>query len=71
VGPSLGLRDQPNQNSDGSIDLYLSSTVPTGKEANWLETVAGRGLFAILRLYGPTEEAINKTWVPGDIEKTW
>jgi hypothetical protein len=68
--PSLGLRDQPNRNSDGSIDLYLSSTVPTGKEANWLETVAGRGFFAILRLYGPTEEAIDKTWVPGDIEKS-
>jgi hypothetical protein len=25
--------------------------------------------FAILRLYGTTEAAINKTWEPGDIEK--
>jgi hypothetical protein len=68
--PSLGLRDQPDQNPDGSTDLYLSLTAPTGKDANWLETVPGRGFFAILRLYGPTEDAIDKTWVPGDIEQT-
>jgi arylsulfatase len=34
-----------------------------------LGTVPGRGYFAILRLYGPTEAAINKSWKPGDIEK--
>jgi hypothetical protein len=42
---------------------------PPGKEKNWLETVPGRGYFAILRLYGPTETAIDKSWKPGDIEK--
>jgi hypothetical protein len=29
----------------------------------------GRGYFAILRLYSPTEAAIDKTWEPGDIVK--
>jgi hypothetical protein len=29
----------------------------------------GKGYFAILRLYAPTEAAIDKTWKPGDIEK--
>ena len=43
---------------------------PEGKQANWLATVPGKGYFAILRLYGPTEAAINKSWKPGDIEKT-
>jgi hypothetical protein len=38
------------------------------KEANWLVTVPGKGYFAILRLYGPTEAAIDKRWKPGDIE---
>ena len=42
---------------------------PEGKQANWLATVPGKGYFAILRLYGPTEAAINKSWKPGDIEK--
>jgi hypothetical protein len=32
-------------------------------------TIPSRGYFAILRLYGPTETAIEKTWKPGDIEK--
>jgi hypothetical protein len=45
------------------------SKAPAGKEKNWLETAPGRGYFAILRLYGPTETAIDKSWKPGDIEK--
>jgi len=40
-----------------------------GKEANWLATVPGKGYFAIVRLYGPTEAALNKSWKPGDVEK--
>jgi hypothetical protein len=40
-----------------------------GKEGNWLATVPGKGYFAIIRLYGPTEAAIDKSWKPGDIEK--
>ena len=67
--PSLGSRDKPAQNADGSTDLYLGPKAPTGKEGNWLATVPGRGYFAIVRLYGPTEAALNKSWKPGDIEK--
>ena len=67
--PSLGSRDKPAQNADGSTDLYLGAKAPEGKQGNWLATVPGRGYFAILRLYGPTEPAINKSWKPGDIEK--
>jgi len=67
--PSLGSRDKPVQNSDGSTDLYLGPNAPGGKAGNWLATVPGKGYFAILRLYGPKEAAINKSWKPGDIEK--
>jgi hypothetical protein len=67
--PSLGLRDKPTQNADGSTDIYLGPKAPAGKDGNWLATPAGRGYFAILRLYGPTEAAINRSWKPGDIEK--
>jgi hypothetical protein len=66
--PSLGLRDKPVQNGDGSTDLYLGPKAPAGKEGNWLATVPGKGYFAILRLYGPTEAAINRSWKPGDVE---
>jgi len=67
--PSLGSRDKPAQNPDGSTDIYLGPQAPEGKQGNWLATVPGKGYFAILRLYGPTEAAINKSWKPGDIEK--
>jgi hypothetical protein len=68
--PSLGSRDKPAQNPDGSTDIYLGQKAPAGKEANWMATPAGRGYFVIFRLYGPTEAAINKTWIPGDVEKS-
>jgi hypothetical protein len=67
--PSLGKLNKPVANDDGSIDLYLGQKAPVGKEGNWLATPKGRGYFAILRLYAPTEPAINMTWKPGDIEK--
>jgi hypothetical protein len=67
--PSLGSRDKPVQNGDGSTDLYLGPKAPDGKASNWLATVPGKGYFAILRLYSPTEPAIDKNWKPGDIEK--
>ncbi|NBT11993.1 MAG: DUF1254 domain-containing protein [Planctomycetia bacterium] len=67
--PSLGSRDTPSQNADGSTDLYFAPTAPAGKEGNWIATVPGRGYFAVLRLYGPTAAAIDKRWKPGDIEK--
>ena len=67
--PSLGSRDKPTQNADGSTDLYLGPKAPEGKQGNWLATVPGRGYFAIVRLYGPTEPGLNKSWKPGDIER--
>ncbi len=67
--PSLGSRDKPVQNADGSTDLYLGPKAPDGKASNWLATVPGKGYFAILRLYSPTQPAIDKSWKPDDIEK--
>jgi hypothetical protein len=67
--PSLGSRDKPAREADGSTILYFGPNAPAGKEANWLRTPPGRGYFAILRLYSPTEAALNKSWKPGDISK--
>ena len=66
--PSLGSRDKPEQNADGSTDIYLGPKAPEGKENNWMATIPGKGYFAVLRLYGPTETAMDKSWKPGDIE---
>jgi hypothetical protein len=67
--PSLGWRDKPVQSADGATDLYIGPKAPEGKEMNWLPTAPGRGFFAILRLYGPGEKAIDYRWKPGDFER--
>lgn len=67
--PSLGSRDKSVMNEDGTIDLFIGPSAPEGKEENWLATAPGRGFFAILRLYGPGERAIDYSWKPGEFEK--
>ena len=61
-------RDEMTVNADGSVDLYYGPEAPAGKEANWTETVPGKGWFVVLRLYSPLEPWYDKTWRPGEIE---
>jgi hypothetical protein len=61
-------KDKVKYNEDGSLDLYFGPEAPEGREDNWIQTVPGKGFFAILRLYSPTEAWFDKTWRPGDIE---
>ena len=67
--PSIGSRDKPVQNGDGSTTLYFSPKGPKGKEKNWVKTVPGKGWFSLLRLYGPDKAFFDRTWKPGDFEK--
>ncbi|ACD20963.1 DUF1254 domain-containing protein [Paraburkholderia phytofirmans] len=67
--PSLGKLNHPKENDDGSTTLYIGSKTPKGKEGNWLATPPNRGFFSILRLYAPTQAAIDGSWKPGDIER--
>ena len=55
-------------NDDGSVELYIGPKAPAGKEANWIQSVPGKGWFAIFRLYGPLEPWFDKTWRLGEIE---
>jgi hypothetical protein len=61
-------REAPVANADGSVDLYFGPAAPAGKEKNWIESVPGKGWFAILRAYGPLEPWFDRTWRPGEIE---
>ena len=61
-------RDEFVENDDGSVTLFIGPDAPEGKENNWIQTVPGKGWFAILRLYGPLEPWFDKTWRPGEIE---
>ena len=61
-------RDQLVANPDGSVDLYFAPKAPAGKEANWIQTVPGKGWYVLLRLYGPLQPWFDKTWRPGEFE---
>ncbi|MDM0048866.1 DUF1254 domain-containing protein [Variovorax sp. J22R115] len=66
--PTVGSQTEGiEKNSDGSYDIYFAPNAPKGKEGNWLQTVPGKSWFVILRMYGPTEPWINKTWRPSEI----
>ncbi|TWB87349.1 MULTISPECIES: DUF1254 domain-containing protein [unclassified Synechococcus] len=67
--PTVGSQDEGMQkNADGSFDIYFGPKPPVGKEGNWLATLPGKSWFTILRMYGPLEPWINKTWRPSEIE---
>jgi hypothetical protein len=67
--PTVGSQSEGFQkNADGSYDIYFGPKAPAGKEKNWLETIPGKSWFIILRMYGPLQPWIDKTWRPGEIE---
>lgn len=66
--PTVGSQTEGfAQNEDGSSDLYFSPTAPEGFENNWLQTIPGKSWFIILRVYGPLEPWVEKSWIPGDV----
>jgi hypothetical protein len=61
-------RDMLAFNEDGSCTLYFGPKAPAGKENNWVQTVPGKGWFALFRLYGPLKPWFDKTWQLNDFE---
>jgi hypothetical protein len=67
--PSVGSQTQGiKQNKDGSYTVYFSPKPPKGMQNNWLETIPGKSWFVALRMYGPLDPWIEKTWRPSEIE---
>ncbi|HEV2804276.1 MAG TPA: DUF1254 domain-containing protein [Chthoniobacterales bacterium] len=67
--PSLGSQKKDLViNPDKSVDVYFGPTAPAGREANWLQTIPGKGWNPMLRLYGPLDSWFDKNWRPGEIE---
>src|SRR5512138_1443086 len=48
-------------NADGSVDIYIQSTAPAGRESNWLPAPAGNFLLW-LRVYIPGEAILNRAY---------
>ena len=66
--PSISSYTNPVANEDGSVDLWLAPTCPAGKEKNWIQTVPGKGVTVIFRLYGPLKPFFDKSWKLNDVE---
>jgi hypothetical protein len=67
--PSINSFDRPEQNDDGSCDVFFGPEAPVGKGKNWVKTVHGKGWFTYIRLYGPLQPFFDQTWKPEDIVK--
>ena len=65
---ALSSYDKMKPNPDGSIDLYFGAQAPAGQESNWIQTVAGKGFYPMMRFYTPKEGLFDGTWKLADIE---
>ena len=54
-------------NDDGSVDVTFGPEQPPAGQ-NWIQTLPGKGWWAMIRLYGPREPWFDKTWRLPDIE---
>jgi len=55
---SVGSRSGLTPNDDGSIDIYLQRTAPTGHESNWLPSPSG-AFKLMLRAYLPGQAILD------------
>jgi len=71
--PRAGSQSYPSPaaeaSADGSTTVYFSPKQPEGvTRGNWIQTVPGKGYFAMLRLYSPLEPFFTQAWRPSEIE---
>jgi hypothetical protein len=65
---SVGDRSGLVPNADGSVDIYIQSTVPVGHESNWLPAPAGKFILW-LRAYLPGQTILDGDYtVPPVVE---
>jgi hypothetical protein len=62
--------DKLKTNADGSVDVYFgpAGSAPVGSEANWIETVSGKGFYPFFRFYSPKAGLFDGTWKLPDVE---
>ncbi|WP_236580162.1 DUF1214 domain-containing protein [Streptomyces sp. HM190] len=71
--PRAGSQDYPTPaavaDPDGTTTVHFGPDRPDGvPEGNWIQTMPGRGWFAVLRFYSPLPPFFDKSWRPGEIE---
>ena len=68
--PELSDRPPPNPTPTAPRRCTSAPKQPDGvKRGNWIQTMPGKGWFAILRLYSPLEPFFTKEWRVSEIEQ--
>ncbi|MFH6998015.1 DUF1214 domain-containing protein [Flavobacterium sp. FlaQc-57] len=58
------------KNSDGSLSIWLASSLPKdAPQSNWLPTPAGKGFALTMRMYVSKKEVLDGKWFPAPIEQ--
>ena len=69
VSPGIDSKKKGlNTNADGSVTVYFGPAAPEGQENNWVQTLPGKSVNVMYRMYGPLEPWFDKTWKLGDFE---
>jgi len=64
---AIGDRNDLVYNDDGSLNIYIQHESPDGKESNWLPA-PDDDFNVMMRLYWPSQEIIDGTWKPPQID---
>ena len=59
----MNFADVSTATNRASQMLYLCTN-----DGNWLQTIPGKSWWIGLRMYGPEQAWVDKTWRPGEIE---
>jgi hypothetical protein len=58
------------KNADGSLSIWLGSSLPKGAiQSNWLPTPAGKGFALTMRMYVSKKPVLDGEWFPAPIEE--
>jgi len=67
---SVSDRSGLEQNPDGSVDIYIQNTAPSGQESNWLPAPTGHFILW-LRVYVPGQAILDGKYnVPPVVKAT-
>ncbi len=50
------------------MHVFFGPEPPEDKNANWIQTIPGRGFLGGFRLYSPSQEYFDGAWKPNDLE---
>ncbi|WP_211226084.1 DUF1254 domain-containing protein [Psychrilyobacter atlanticus] len=65
--PSIGDRDNPIKNPDGSTTLWFGPSLPEGAYTeNYVHIPKDKNWFSLIRLYGPKKSLFTGEWIPGE-----